>query len=159
MTNAEQPPVGRAIRLIFEYEGDEVRLVSQQPVDVAVSGFDLAQTPHPGHYVEARGRGNELLSRVPVREAFAESAEVFPEQPGEPITRVELPERRGAFTVVIPAREDAARVALVQVRPPGRERIPMGAAPTTPTPGEPEIVEMASFELASEEGGGGEAAE
>ena len=31
-----------AIRLIFEYEGDQVRLISQQPVDVAITGFDIS---------------------------------------------------------------------------------------------------------------------
>ena len=49
-----------AVRLIFEYEGDDVRLVAQQPVDVAVPGFDLAQVPHPGHYVETRTAADDF---------------------------------------------------------------------------------------------------
>jgi hypothetical protein len=146
---AEPDPTQRpgAVRLIFEYEGDEVRLVSQQRVDVAVPGFDLALAPQPGHFVEVRDSGNLPLSRVPLREAFPTSAEVFPEKPGEPITRVELPERRGAFTVVVPAREAADRVALVEVRRP--EGVPFGAAALD---AEPEIVELGTFQLAPDEG-------
>jgi hypothetical protein len=148
---AEPDPTQRpgAVRLIFEYEGDEVRLVSQQRVDVAVPGFDIALAPHPGHFLEVRDSGNLPLSRVPLREAFPTSAEVFPEEHGEPIVRVELPERRGAFTVVVPAREAADRVALVEVRPPARGGVPLGAAALE----EPEVVELASFQLEPDEGG------
>jgi hypothetical protein len=141
-----------AVRLIFEYEGDDVRLVSQQRVDVAVPGFDIALVPHPGHFVEVRDSDAAVLSRVPVREALSTSAEVFPEEHGEPIVRVELPERRGAFTVVVPARQTADRVALVEVRPPARGAVPLGAAATTPLAGEPEVVELASFQLAPDGG-------
>ncbi len=143
----EQAPTP-AVRLIFEYEGDEVRLVSQQPVDVAVTGFDLAQVPEPGHYVETRGSQNEPLSRVPVREAFATSQEVFPEQPGEPITRVDLPKPQGAFTVVVPAGPDATQIALLRVLPPTeREAQLPSARATSPVPGEPEVVELGTFPL------------
>src|SRR5262245_60890906 len=34
--NMSAPEPVRSVRLIFEYEGDKVRLVSQQPVDMAV---------------------------------------------------------------------------------------------------------------------------
>lgn len=112
MSSPQQPS---AIRLIFEYEGDEVRLVSQQPVDVAVTGFDLTRERRPGHYVEVRGARDETLSRVRVPTEMAASAEVFPEEPGQPIVRVDLPEARGAFTVVVPAAEAADHVSVVRV--------------------------------------------
>jgi hypothetical protein len=145
----ERRPVP-ALRLIFEYDGDEVRLVSQHPVDMVVPGVDLAQVPHPGHYVETRSAEDVPLARVPVREAFATSAEVFPERPGEPITRVDLPQAKGAFTVVVPAGAQAARVALLQVRAPEELKAARaGTRATTPTAGEPEVVEMATFTLAA----------
>jgi len=137
-----------AVRLIFEYEGDQVTLVSQQPVDVAVTGADLAQPPHPGHYVEVRAADDAALSRVPIREAFSTSMEVFPEEPGEPITRTEAEVTRGAFTVVVPAGPDAARVSVLRVLPPSDAEAPRPVAPgTTPTPAEPEVTELASFPL------------
>src|SRR5690348_16724877 len=49
----QQPAPTKAVRLIFEYEGDQVRLISQQPVDVAVTGADIVQTDHPGFYVDS----------------------------------------------------------------------------------------------------------
>lgn len=146
MDSARELPPRPALRLIFEYDGDEVRLVSQHPVDVAVPGFDLARVPRPGYYVETRSAENEPLSRVPAREAFSTSVEVFPETPGEPITRIDLPRPRGAFTVVVPAGEAVKRVALMRVQPPPDEAAPRpGARATTPAPAESEIVEMATF--------------
>jgi hypothetical protein len=148
MDDVQEPAPGPAVRLIFEYDGDDVRLVSQQAVDVAVPGVDLAEVTHPGHYVETRNEENDPLSRVPVREAFSTSAEVFPQQPGEPITRVDVAKPRGAFTVVVPAGAEATRVALLHVRPPAdTEAARPAARATTPTPGERQVVELATFPL------------
>jgi hypothetical protein len=137
-----------AVRLIFEYEGDEVRLVAQQPVDVAVPGFDLAQVPHPGHYVETRTAADEPLSRVPVRDAFSTSAEVFPEEPGGDITRVDVAQPKGAFTVIVPTGATATQIALLHVRAPAEPREPAPpTATTTAAAGAPEVEEIARFSL------------
>ena len=141
---AAQPPAP-AMRLIFEYDGDEVRLISQQPVDVAITGADLAQVQAAGTFVDARDAANRTLARVYARGVSEGTAEVFPEKPGQPFehTRVERP--RGAFTVVLPAPQAAARVAVVRVQP--------GAAPAVRAPGtaaaEPalETKELGSFAL------------
>jgi len=148
MTHPEGPPVTRSVRLIFEYEGDEVRLVMQQPVDIAVTGFDAHPDVRPGHYVEVRDAADTMMTRVPVREAFSASAEVFPEQPGEPITRVDVARPSGAFTVVVPAPAAADHVAMVRIAPPAADaprRLAAGA--TGPAPGEPEVTEIARFAL------------
>ena len=110
---AAERPAPAAVRLIFEYEGDAVRLVSQQPVDVVISGFDAGDTANVGHFVETRRDDGTRLARVAVRGAFASSVEVFPEDHAEPIVRVEAPVR-GAFTVVVPAAAEAAAVAVVR---------------------------------------------
>lgn len=104
-----------AVRLIFSYDGDEVTLLQQQRVDVAVTGFDLDQPLGAGqHVVEVRTGEGEALTRVPVRGGPATSTEVFPEQPGAPIYRVEAP-TSGAFTVVVPAPAAATQVALLRL--------------------------------------------
>ena len=103
MPDTVQPTPTLAMRLIFEYEGDEVRLVSQMPVDLLITGFDISRTQRAGYYVDTRDASGQTLARVPARNVFSTSAEVFPEQPGESITRVEVPTPRGAFTVVVPA--------------------------------------------------------
>src|SRR5689334_19853338 len=69
--SANQPAPTKAVRLIFEYDGDQVRLISQQPVDVAITGADLAQVDHPGFYVDARDPQDQTLARVAARNAFA----------------------------------------------------------------------------------------
>lgn len=142
-------PPGSAVRFIFEYDGDDVRLVSQQRVDVAVTGFDLPQERSlaPGHYVEVRGPGGVPLAAVPVRGELGSSLEVFPEQPGEPITRTDVAHPRGAFTVVLPAADRAEQVAVLRVppvAPPDATPAPPGPAPA-PGPGRAAATELAAF--------------
>lgn len=142
-----QPAPTLAMRLIFEYEGDQVRLVSQQPVDVAITGFDLARAQHPGYYVDTRDANGRTLARVPVRGAFSGSVEVFPEQPGEPISRIDVGTPRGAFTVVVPVPAGADHVSVLHLAP-ARPEAPQPAGPATSAlPGGPEVTEIAKFPL------------
>jgi hypothetical protein len=70
MNEGSQPAPTRAMRLIFEYEGNQVRLVSQQPVEMAITGSDLARVEHPGYYVDTRdggGRTTRLSMEEPPR--------------------------------------------------------------------------------------------
>jgi hypothetical protein len=113
--DSNQSAPARAVRLIFEYDGDQVQLVSQQPVDMAVTESDVASAERRGFYVETRDAAGLTLASVPARNAFIGSTEVFPEQHDEPITRVEVERPRGAFTVVVPAPGDADHVSLIQV--------------------------------------------
>lgn len=139
------PP--RSARLIFEYDGDRVRLVSQQPVEMAVTGFDLPQADHPGYYVDSRDANERTLARVPARNAFAGSVEVFPEKAGEPITRLDVAKPKGAFTVVVPVPEATHHVTVLQIVP-GKPEAPLlpGRA-TSAAPGRPEALDLVSFPL------------
>ena len=141
-----QPGRPGAVRMIFEYEGDTIRLVSTQPVDVAVTGFDLAPEAAlpPGHYVQLRTAEGLTLAQVAVRNGPSSSAEVFPETHGEPIVRTDLERASGAFTVVVPAAASARQIAVVEVthRPFTEDLAPQegvapppqgGVAPTTST--------------------------
>jgi hypothetical protein len=140
----QPPPVAGAVRLIFEYEGDTVRLVSQEPVDT-VATTPIAAEQRAGHFVETRNDAGDLLARVPVRTGMDQSAEVFPEDHEAPITRVDT-EARGAFTVVVPAQADAAQVAVVRI-PPARIAAPRPGRFTPPIRGAAEHVELGSFQL------------
>ena len=117
MDDTIQPPQTPVMRLIFEYEGDQVRLVSQTPVNLSITGFDLARTQRPGYYIDTRDGAGQTLARVPARNLFSTSTEVFPEQPGDLISRVEMATPRGAFTVVVPAGNGADSVSIVRVAP------------------------------------------
>ena len=137
----------RSVRLIFEYEGDRVHLVSQQPVEMAVTGFDLSQVDHPGYYVDTRDANDRTLTRVPARNAFVGSVEVFPERAGEPITRLDVPQPKGAFTVVVPAPETTDHVTVLQILPGKPEAPAPDGRATTDEPGRPEVINLVSFPL------------
>ena len=93
-SDASQPMSTLAMRLIFEYEGDQVRLVSQQPVDVAITGFDLARTQRAG--LLRRHAGRQPARRwhaCAARDAFSPAApKYFPRRP----RRADHPRRRRA---------------------------------------------------------------
>jgi hypothetical protein len=114
-------PRRRALRLIFEYDGNDVTLISQQDVDVATPRQNALREAPSGNYVEVRAADGGALSRVPIGEGFSTSVEVFPEHAGEAIVRLDVEKPRGAFTVVVPAFEDAAQVAVLAVPAPGAE--------------------------------------
>jgi hypothetical protein len=131
----------QAVRLIFQYDGDQVWLVSQQPVDMFVTHSDPAQkVQQAGVYVDARDAAGTTLASVPAAAAFGASMEVFPERPDEPIVRTDIDRPRGAFTVVVPAPRAASQVAVVRVAP---------SAPTSGAvaAGPPQETEVAIFPL------------
>ncbi len=136
-----------AMRLIFEYDGEEVRLVSQQPVDVAVTGFDISRTQRAGYYVETRNATGQALARVPAREAFSGSAEVFPEQPGEPISRVDVQKPHGAFSIVVPVPEGADHVSVVRVAPVSHDAAQPSSRSTSAVEGASTVTEIGKFTL------------
>ena len=142
--NNVQLQSGKAIRLIFEYEGEVVRLISQQPVEMAIADSDISGIEPSAHYVDIRDAAGKTLARVKARGAFGTSAEVFPERAGEPITRVDIPTPKGAFTVVLPIADNADHFTLVKV------------TPSVQAPGagdlrvlQPVATDMASFPLAA----------
>jgi len=130
----------RAIRLIFEYEGDTLRLVKEQPVEMIVAETDPAGARTPGYYLDARDAAERTLARVPARSAFGASAEVFPERHEDPIQRIDVEQPRGAFTVTLPAIDAADHVTMVRIvdaadRIIGTERV------------QPRVLDVASFKL------------
>jgi hypothetical protein len=108
----------KATRFVFEYDGDELRLVAQQNVEMVIPPANASATDGPGYYLEPRDAGGRTLARVKAQGAFTRSAEVFPENHREPITRVDVPRQRGAFTVTVPALDDADHVTLVRIAAP-----------------------------------------
>lgn len=115
--NPSQPGVRNAVRLIFEYEGDQVRLVGQQPLGAAKAPVDFPLTDSPGYFVDTRDSAGQTLARMPAPNAFANDLEVFPEDHSQPIVRVPVDEPRGAFTVIIDAPQEATHVSVVRVEP------------------------------------------
>jgi hypothetical protein len=133
----------QATRLVFEYEGTDIRLVAQQDVEMVVaaaSASALDVPSAPGYYLDTRDASGRTLARVAAQGAFARSTEVFPENHKEPITRVDVPQARGAFTVTVPAAAQADHVTLVRVAggEPAAETLASAAAA---------VVDVATFPL------------
>lgn len=136
-----------AVRLIVEYDGDRLSLVSQQRVAMAVQALDVAHREGlmPGNYAEVRDADGVTVADVRIRDALSTSVEVFPEDPDAPITRTDVQHPSGSFTVVVPVGPAAKEVAIV--------RIP----PVVPSPGASGMTaesqareELATFSLESE---------
>lgn len=150
----QQTPM-RAVRLIFEYDGEQVRLVSQHEVEMAITGFDLVRVERAGYYVESRDAHDKTLARVQLHTAFATSLEVFPERPDEPITRIDIPEPKGAFTVIVPAPENADHISVMRVAPGVAGAMMPCAGTTSPVAGKGEIIEIGRFPLLKKGNPGG----
>lgn len=130
----------QAVRFIFEYEGEQLRLVTQQTVEMVVAETSPTAADAPGYYLDARDSGERTLARVAAHGAFVRSTEVFPERHEQPIARIDVPRQRGAFTVTLPAVEHADHVTVVQ--------IVEGAARGAGVEGaQPRAVDLASFPL------------
>ena len=146
MSDTSPSPQPSSMRLIFEYDGDDIRLVMQQPVDLPATDLNATST-QAGYFVDTRDASGRTLARIAARGAFNDSAEVFPEQHGEPITRVPVDRPRGAFTVIVPAPQDADHVRVVQITPPRRDATTSDARTTAqPLDAAPER-ELARFPL------------
>ena len=153
-TSMGQPAPTRSIRLIFEYDGDRIKLVSQQPVDMAVTGFDILQSEQAGVFVDTRDADGRMLARVPARNALANSLEVFPEKAGDPISRIDVKKPHGAFTVIVPAPDLADHFSIVRVQPVAPGARTFASPPTSPVEGGTEVQELARFPLTTGTGKG-----
>jgi hypothetical protein len=148
-TNTTQPSSTQAVRLIFEYEGDQAHLVSQQPVEMLLTDIDSTRELQAGYFVDTRDANNQTLARIPAHNAFETSVEVFPEQHDQPITRMEMAAPRGAFTVIVPVPDRANHVTLTRITL-GRPDISLpGGFATSLAPAIPEVNDLASFPLES----------
>ena len=103
-------PAPRAVRLVFEYQGSEIRLVSQTRLAMRPS------PPHPlvprenerGSWVMVYDAENRPLYRRVIENPIRTSLEVI----AEPTTRVPIREPQGVFYLIVPDISSAQSVAL-----------------------------------------------
>ena len=109
-----------AVRLIFLFDGDDIRLLSRQLVDVVVPPADPPKASHRrGFWVEVRSGSEDVLYRRVMTDPAHIDPEVFSEG-GSARGRVPEPPPVGAFTVLVPNDEVASHVVLMNA-PPARE--------------------------------------
>ena len=110
-------PAGpNTLRLIFSYEGNEIRLISRQRVNVVTpSSEPLEGSPErqSGFWVEVRDKAGKPLRRQLMHDPIRHSAEVFSEDPERSVARIPLERPSGVFAVLIPEIEGADHLALI----------------------------------------------
>lgn len=114
------PQSNKAMRLTFSYDGDDVKLLSQQRTEMIVPTSDAVKGygTHKGFWAELRSGSDKTLYRTVMHNPTKNDAEVFPESPGEVISRVPAPKRRGVFVVVVPDTDKGEEVILSRSAPP-----------------------------------------
>jgi len=103
------------VRLIFEYEGRQVRLLSRQHLDMQPPPTDPVERyeGQQGFWIEVRDKGGHVLHRQIMQDPMREDAEVFSDEPGASVMRVPRSEVRGTFAVLVPDVEAADHLALM----------------------------------------------
>ena len=125
-----EKPRNRALRLVFEYDGTDIKLISQQRLAM------LAPPPHPlvsrenerGFWVLLSDAEGRPLYRRVMDNPIRQDIEVVADDPDRPLARVRVAEPRGQFFVVVPDIPASRSIALfgeavsVDVKPaPSRE--------------------------------------
>jgi hypothetical protein len=113
------PEPMKAMRLTFSYDGDEVKLISQQRTEMTVPPSDPLKGygKHKGFWAELKNERDKTLYRHVMHNPTRNDAEVFPETPGQSISREPTPKRKGVFVVVVPDTEKGAEVTLSRSSP------------------------------------------
>lgn len=139
-----EPEEPGAVRLIFDYDGDDVRLVSSQPVDVVVQPSAPTRGLHDrsGFWVELRASSEDVLYRQVLTDPARVHPEVFSPDPTVGITRSPEPQAAGAFTVLVPRQEGGSHVVLMG-SPPATGTLAPGMAASQDAPAE----EIARFSI------------
>jgi len=104
----------KAVRLTFSYQGDQVKLVSQQPVEMTVPPSDSLKgyEDHKGFWAEVKSAQDKTLFRRVLHNPTRNDAEVFSDDPEQSISREPAPKRTGVFVVVVPDTEKGHEVTL-----------------------------------------------
>jgi hypothetical protein len=97
-------PRPSALRLVFEYRGDKITLVSQQAVAMRPTPpHPLVARPEERGYwiVLADADGRPLYRRV-LHDPIQTDTEVLTDDPDRPLARVKVAEPQGTFFVIVP---------------------------------------------------------
>lgn len=117
----------QAIRLTFEYRGNEVSLRSarrlKKRTPPSVTGAELERTHQvAGDWVELRDKEDRVLYRHRASDLIPTHVEVRSGDPKQPFKRIQGHLDHGTFRVLIPAVDDARRLVLVQRRDDGKQK-------------------------------------
>lgn len=114
----------RALRLIFEYEGDHISLVSARRVAMMVPPSDplAARRRESGFWFELKDGSGKTLYRRVTHDPIQRAVELRSDDPDRPFTREDVKNPAGTFVLLVPDLAEAREVALSS-SPPGREAL------------------------------------
>ena len=109
----------KAMRLTFSYDGDDVKLVSQQPIEMIVPPSDPVKGfgAQKGFWAELKNEQDKTLYRRVMHNPTSNDAEVFSDDPEQNISRAPAPKRKGVFVVVVPDTDKGDAVTLSRSAP------------------------------------------
>jgi hypothetical protein len=114
----KSPEPNKAMRLTFSYDGDKVKLLSQQRIEMlAPSSDEVKGYGQKGFWAELKSDSDKTLYRTVMHNPTKNDAEVFPETPGGEISRQPAPKRKGVFVVVVPDTDKGESVILCRSAP------------------------------------------
>lgn len=117
-TGKTSPESNKAMRLTFSYDGDDVKLLSQQRTEMIVPPSDaLKGYGEKGFWAELKSGSNKTLYRTVMHNPTKNDAEVFPESPSGVISREPAKKRKGVFVVVVPDTGPGEEVILCRSAP------------------------------------------
>ena len=127
----------KAMRLTFSYSGDDVKLISQQPVEMGVPPSDPVKgfSKHKGFWTELKNRKDQTLYRRVMHNPTRNDAEIFSDASEQSISREPAPKRKGIFVVIVPDTDKGDTVTLSrsepEVRGPARGIRALASKPAT----------------------------
>ena len=119
-----------AIRLVFAHEGDQVRLVARQRVDMMTPPSDPLSPAEgaPGLWAEVRDTEGRTLHRRDLPDVLGPGVEVFEPDPARSASRADVERPPGAFAVLVPEIPEADHLALLAAtHPTGTQLAPPAA--------------------------------
>ena len=110
----QRPSPTHALRLTFEYRGNDIRLTESRRVEMVTPSV---VTPVPtqgqsGYWIQVTDASGRVVYHRPLHSPIAIGAEVFSPDRKQSIARVPLARREGQFTVLVPDLPEAATFAL-----------------------------------------------
>jgi hypothetical protein len=99
-----------AVRLTFSYEGNRIDLISKQKIQKRLPGRispDIQKGQTSGFWLELSNDNRSILYKQIIDNPIRVDTEVFSENPKQSITRHELVDIKGTFSIVIPNIPDA----------------------------------------------------
>jgi hypothetical protein len=145
-----------AVRLTFNYQGDEVRLVNWQPMEMIAPPSDRLSEyeGEQGFWIEVRSDQEETLHRRVMQDPLRRDIEVFSSDLDRTLVRVPVEKPTGSFSVVVPDFEEADHVALLSSGAPSASTRGISPEMAARTPAGPAI-EFARFSFRPDRERGG----